>query len=180
MLSPKTSQAGKIASRGRVLQGSEARECTTVLDRASNAARREICREFARLSLSGLSSGNCHAAGARHINDADIADHIHKIINLRGSAGNFHTQLFGAYGYEFAVENFNQLDNLRLLFRSVGSDLEKRQLAFNEIFAAQAVYLDHFDQFIELFFDLFDHSIIAAGNNDHARYFGIAGGIHRQ
>ena len=43
--------AGKSASKCRVLQDAQRGSVRLVLDRASIAARREICRDFARISL---------------------------------------------------------------------------------------------------------------------------------
>ena len=69
-----------------------------------------------------LHAGNCHASGACHIDNADIADHIHKVVDLRRSAGDFHTKSGRSDSNKFTVEDLHQLNKLGLLFRRIGSN----------------------------------------------------------
>ena len=96
--------------------------------------------------------------------------------SLRNITDLYHQQIFG-HIHDLGFHNFTQFHNLPAITLIV-LYLDKHKLPADTGSLVEGFYFNDIQFFIELFFDLFDSTLIATADNRHAGGFRIIGFPH--
>jgi len=94
---------------------------------------------------------------------------------LLSVAGDFDGEAAGLDVHDLGPENIGHLHDLGAGL-GVDRDAHQNQFAINEIILPEIHHLQDVDQFVELFDDLIQGGVVAAGDDGHARGGGLLGG----
>lgn len=107
-------------------------------------------------------------AGAGEVGDAEGFHEFEELVDFAFVAGEFDGEIAVLHVDDFRAENIADLHDFGAS-RGIDGDAKENEFAIHILIIVEILDVDHLDQFVELFGDLFEHGVVAPNDNGHAR-----------